>query len=82
MKSLALRVTDEEYRRVQQQARRAHLTLAGFLRAQLGIRLQSKGKTSVSIVRSAGTGAPAFATTGAATALTTSAVAEMLADFP
>jgi hypothetical protein len=82
MKSLTLRVTDEEHHRVKQQARRAHLTVTGFLRTQLGIEKHGKGRTSVSIVRSAGTGAPAFASKGGLPTLSTAAVAEMLTDFP
>lgn len=76
MKTITFKVTEDEERLIREEARRAGMTVSGFLR------LRIRGTEPIAIVRSSATGAPAFSSQAQSAPLTTEAVGAMLADFP
>ena len=80
MTTLTFKVSEPEAQSLRQAARREHLTLSEFLRRQARAGIQPLD--SVAVVKCPVTGAMIFAPDPRMPPLTTSAVKEILADFP
>ncbi|MBL9153100.1 MAG: hypothetical protein JNK37_11460 [Verrucomicrobiales bacterium] len=76
MKTITLKVTEDEERLIREAARQAGMTVSSYLKRRI------RGAEPIGIVRSSATGAPAFSSQAQSAPLTTESVGAMLADFP